>query len=78
MLFGAGRFSPLPPDSHKTLVDYAMCVDPKINLPQRFIDTCIAYVIHRDSIFSRKYAERKLRRSVRSQKSVKTSDTVEN
>uniref|UniRef100_A0A8R1U0G9 START domain-containing protein n=1 Tax=Onchocerca volvulus TaxID=6282 RepID=A0A8R1U0G9_ONCVO len=60
MLLGAGRFSPHSPDPQKTLIDYAFCVNPKINLPQRLIDTFIAYTIHRDSVFARKNV-RKLR-----------------
>ncbi|OZC12742.1 START domain protein, partial [Onchocerca flexuosa] len=58
MLLGAGRFSPHSPDPQKTLIDYAFCVNPKINLPQRLIDTFIAYTIHRDSVFARKNVQK--------------------
>ncbi|VDM98209.1 unnamed protein product [Thelazia callipaeda] len=54
LILGGGRFSPLPQDPQKTRVDYTICVNPKIRLPQRIIDTCIAYSIHRDSVFARK------------------------
>uniref|UniRef100_A0A915Q0M0 START domain-containing protein n=1 Tax=Setaria digitata TaxID=48799 RepID=A0A915Q0M0_9BILA len=76
MMLGAGRFSPHLPDSQKTLIDYAVCVDPKINLPQRLVDTCIAFIIHRDSVFARKNVQ-KLQESNRSEKAMKTSDTAE-
>lgn len=76
MLLGAGRFSPHSPDSRKTRIDYAICVNPKISLPQRLIDTCIAYMLHRDSMFARKNVQ-KLQERNRSQETMKTSDTVE-
>uniref|UniRef100_A0A1I7VVP3 START domain-containing protein n=1 Tax=Loa loa TaxID=7209 RepID=A0A1I7VVP3_LOALO len=76
MLLGAGRFSPHPPDPQKTLIDYALCVNPKISLPQRLIDTCIAYMLHRDSMFARKKAQ-KLRKTNHSQEAMKTSNTLE-
>lgn len=59
MTLGAGRFTPFPGNPRKTHIDYVVCVDPKIYFaPQRLIDSCIAYTIHRDSVYARKNVEK--------------------
>uniref|UniRef100_A0A0R3RFG0 START domain-containing protein n=1 Tax=Elaeophora elaphi TaxID=1147741 RepID=A0A0R3RFG0_9BILA len=77
MLLGGERFSPHLLDPQKTLIDYAICMNPKISLPQRLIDTCIANLLHRDSIYARKNAQ-KLRERNRLREVKKKSNTVEN
>ncbi|VDK65633.1 unnamed protein product [Gongylonema pulchrum] len=73
MQLGAGRFSPFPGDPEKTYVDYVVCIDPKIYfVPQRLVDTCIAYTVHRDSVFARK----KLKEQKRQQESTQISEAT--
>uniref|UniRef100_A0AAF5RWS1 Uncharacterized protein n=1 Tax=Wuchereria bancrofti TaxID=6293 RepID=A0AAF5RWS1_WUCBA len=67
----AGRFALHRPDSQKTLIDYAIYVNPKISSPQRLIDTRIAYMLHRDSMFASKNVQ-KLRGNNGSREVIKT------